>query len=427
MRVAPELWDALFDQLELGIAIWRLEDLDDDGSLVLVRSNPAATRALGIPFEQRWGMRFAEVFPSTTREHCKSYADVVRQASPLVLCEFGGDRGDEVQFDVHAYPLVDQHLCIVFANISELEKARKQAVHHGKFLDSILEHIPAMVFVKDAKHLRFERMNRAGEELLGMSRESLVGKDDYAFFPPAQAAFFQSADRETLRGGEILEIPEESIQTREGQRWLYTRKIPIAGSNGPEHLLGVSIDITTRKRAQLALERAEANFRTLVEHCPDAIFAQRSGRIAFANPAFVRLLGFGPRDDVIGRPVESILHPDDLALPNSQRFARGVDAYPAMELRCVQRSGEVIDVEATGVSCEFDGESAIVSVLRDVTVRRRAEASLRESQEELERRVEHRTAELLRARAVLQQEVDTRGRAEAALQQRDEQLRQAQK
>jgi two-component system, cell cycle sensor histidine kinase and response regulator CckA len=120
----------------------------------------------------------------------------------------------------------------------------------NSFLDSIIEHIPAMVFVKDAETLRYERFNRAGEELTGLSREAMLGKDDFDFFPATQARFFQEKDREVLASRRLVDIPEEPIQTPQGERWLHTKKIPILGPSGvPRYLLGISEDITDRKTA----------------------------------------------------------------------------------------------------------------------------------------------------------------------------------
>ena len=130
------------------------------------------------------------------------------------------------------------------------------------FLDSIVENIPDMIFVKDARELRFQRFNRAGERLLGYPRETLLGKSDLDLFPPAQASAFVAADRRVLASGKVLEIPEEVIQTRSGVRILHTKKLAIPGPDGaPAYLLGISEDITDRKRAeeqrmQLLEERA---------------------------------------------------------------------------------------------------------------------------------------------------------------------------
>jgi PAS domain S-box-containing protein len=126
------------------------------------------------------------------------------------------------------------------------------------FLDSIVENLPNMIFVKEAGELRFERINRAGEALLGLTRTELVGKNDFDFFPSEQAKFFQARDRDALHGGSVVDIPEEEIMTKGGPRWLHTKKVPVLDGRGaPRYLLGISEDITERRTAALALREAK--------------------------------------------------------------------------------------------------------------------------------------------------------------------------
>ena len=126
------------------------------------------------------------------------------------------------------------------------------------FLESIVENLPDMLFVKEAGELRFERFNRAGEELLGVTRAELVGKNDFDFFPRDQAEFFQARDRETLANRVVIDIPEEPIQTKSGKRWLHTKKVPVLDEQGtPKFLLGISEDITERRKDAAALKAAK--------------------------------------------------------------------------------------------------------------------------------------------------------------------------
>jgi PAS domain S-box-containing protein len=124
-----------------------------------------------------------------------------------------------------------------------------------------------MLFVKDAKDLRFVRWNKAGEDLVGFKREELIGKNDYDFFPKEEADAFTANDREVLEGGILVDISEEPINTaKQGLRLLHTRKVPIMDAEGkPRYLLGISEDITGQKRIEAQLENRVLQLNFLSE------------------------------------------------------------------------------------------------------------------------------------------------------------------
>jgi PAS domain S-box-containing protein len=153
-------------------------------------------------------------------------------------------------------------LCIAFAVytdnlIRKFRATARKAQTAEKFLNSIIDNIPAMIFIKDAQELRFVRVNAAGEELLGLTTPKLIGRNDHDLFPQAQADFFTAKDREVLKAGTVLTIPEEEIDTRlHGKRVLHTRKVPVLDDSGqPAFLLGISDDITDIKRTQEELQQ----------------------------------------------------------------------------------------------------------------------------------------------------------------------------
>ena len=154
-------------------------------------------------------------------------------------------------------------------------------------IQSIVENIPDMIFVKDAKHLRFVLFNKAAEDLLGYSRENLIGKSDYDFFTPKEAEFFIRMDREVLRRGALLDIPEEPIHTRrKGIRILHTKKIPILDRSGKARfLLGISEDVTDQKRLEKEVLRiSEREHRRIGQDLHDGLGQQLTG-IAFMAEA----------------------------------------------------------------------------------------------------------------------------------------------
>ncbi len=118
-----------------------------------------------------------------------------------------------------------------FHDISERKKAEAALMESKTLTDAVVENVPLMIFLKEARDLRFVIFNRAGEELLGYDRQALIGKNNLDLFPPEQAAQFMEKDREVLDGDTgMLDIPEEPIMTaKKGLRLLHTRKVCIRG------------------------------------------------------------------------------------------------------------------------------------------------------------------------------------------------------
>ncbi len=148
-------------------------------------------------------------------------------------------------------------------DIDDIKRAQGELLDAKAIVESVVENMPFMLFLKEATDLRFVMFNRAGEELLGYDRKALLGKNNLDLFPPEQAAHFMDKDREVLDGETgILDIPEEAILTaKKGERLLHTRKVCIRGPDGTtKYLLGISEDITERKLAEAEHEKLQVQF-----------------------------------------------------------------------------------------------------------------------------------------------------------------------
>ncbi|WP_231989368.1 PAS domain S-box protein [Nitrospira japonica] len=234
----------------------------------VVEWNPQAERIFGFSREEAMGKPLVElIVPGDQRaahiEGLKRYLATGTERMLRQRIEVAALRKNGARFpaELTVIPLMlgkDVLFSSFIRDISERQRAEDALRQTTAFIESLFEHLPDMVFVKDAQDLRFVRFNKAGEALLGYSRSDLLGKNDYDFFPKQEADFFTAKDRETLAGGCLIDIPEEPVQTKDmGVRLLHTKKIPICDDDGtPRYLLGISEDVTERKEAEAELVRA---------------------------------------------------------------------------------------------------------------------------------------------------------------------------
>ena len=268
-------------------------------------------------------------------------------------------------------------------DISDRKRAEMETAEMRNFLDSIIENIPNMVFVKDAETLSFLRFNTAGEKLLGYSREELLGKTDFDFFPPEEANFFKAKDKEVLAQTSIVDIPQETIQTKhQGIRILHTKKIPILDESGqPQYLLGISEDITEQIES-------EHRLRQIARHLPGVIYqfrmrADGSFHFPFASEGIQEIYGVTPqevREDAT--PVLSVLHPDDLDRVYQSILESAASLAPwHCEYRVCFDDGRVIWVIGYATPQRILDDSTVwYGYIKDISDRKQIEIALQESE-----------------------------------------------
>ncbi|WP_164913679.1 PAS domain S-box protein [Methanoculleus taiwanensis] len=192
------------------------------------------------------------------------------------------------------------------------------------------------------------------------------------------------AARAAFSTGEVTRI-EKFVPYR--GRWFDIVAQPIKdGSGEVVRVLESFTDITERKHVEEALRESEAKYRTLVETALDIVLIHDGDRILYINPTGVTLLGAPSPDEILGRKVLEIVHPDfrDRVRENYTKDLRG-EPSPAAQFQILRLDGTSFWVEGKGVRTSIAGTPVVQVIMRDITERKQAEDALRESQAALEK------------------------------------------
>ncbi len=293
---------------------------------------------------------------------------------------------------------------LFYQNITERKENEKKAKDASNFLNSIIENIPNMIFMKHANDLRFVLFNRAGENLLGYDRKDLLGKNDYDFFPKEQADFFTQKDRDVILQTEIVDISEEMIDTPKGTRILHTKKLPLFDENGkPEYLLGISEDITERKESEKKIRENIERYDRLTKTVPGALYDyvlhhDERSQMIFISSKCVEIFEIEAEEIMKDMSVIwAMTHPDDLErFSKENEYAARFGEHFNSEVRIITPSGKEKWVEMTSRPNPVDNPDEPViwsGFVIDITNRKLAEEKIRtllNEKELLLREVHHR-------------------------------------
>ena len=185
---------------------------------------------------------------------------------------------------------------------------------------------------------------------------------------------------------------EFRIVTKSGQvRWIREHAEPEWDETQKRvvRIYGAAQDITERQQAEATLRASEERFRVLAEQSSDVILLTDADAIMmYASPSLTRIMGYA-LEDIVGHRGFEFVHPEDLPHLTQQLsdlLERGAGLAAEALLRMQHRDGSWRWVEAVVTNLlDMPGVRALVTTLRDVTERKRAQEVVQQAQEQLER------------------------------------------
>jgi PAS domain S-box-containing protein len=256
---------------------------------------------------------------------------------------------------------------------------RIQAEARNK-LQIFLDNIPMLAWLKDAEG-RYEMVNEASSQLCGRALNDMLGKTVFDVYPLETAEEFSLEDRQVIKTGSRLEF-EKAIRIDSGDKIYHTIKTPILDGEGAvSGTAGISWDVTEQRQAVEALQR----FKILVDHSRDIILFVRYHdlRIMEANLAAQLAYGYS-REQLLATSVPDLrAFSPDPALADQREEA---DKHGIIFETAHRRSdGSIFPVEVSSRGETIGEVRMLVSIVRDITERKRNEETLRRNETEYRR------------------------------------------
>ncbi|WP_377478459.1 MAG: PAS domain S-box protein [Microcoleus anatoxicus] len=405
------LYDQIVENMQIGLYVYHLENIDDDSTLRAIASNPAATKFTGLEMADVLGMTIDEIFPKSRSKNIPhAFASVIRSQKALEIEDLECDESDRITraFSIKAFPLPNNCVGVAFENITdrkilelELKLALEQTERSEQLLRTVLDKSSDWIFAKD-RDFRCILANNSFAKGIGKKLDQIIGKSDLELviqkdIIDASAENIQKIRKDDLAvlAGENIHNPCEPATFADGSIHIFdTQKVPLRDQEGNIFaVLSFAHDITERHKSEAALRRSEARFRSLVVNIPGVVYRWWCDfSVCFISDAVYSLTGYPAADfrllsDRVSRTFTSVIYSEDLEQVEAT-IRRGIENKQSysLEYRLLAADGTIKWVWDKG-SPVFDEDGSVYcldGVIFDISDRYYAREALQQKTSELE-------------------------------------------
>lgn len=268
--------------------------------------------------------------------------------------------------------------------LEERVKLRTTELDNEKsLLGSLIDAIPDLIFYKDT-NFKFLGANKAFEKQIGYKKDEFIGKKDHNFIPEELAEKFEKSDAIIIENSEPVSMESEDIDS-DGKKIVFdTKKTPFFNEQGKLlGLIGISRDITLRKKDELRLKSQSAALKSAAN---GIVITNTSGDIVWVNPAFTKLTGYAWRE-VVGKSPRAL----NSGKHDKKFFSKMWNTIIAGktwqgEVINKKKNGDLYHEEMT-ITPVLDEKGEInqfVAIKNDITARKQLEEVMKKANERME-------------------------------------------
>jgi PAS domain S-box-containing protein len=297
-----------------------------------------------------------------------------------------------------------QGVVTTFTDITERKRIEEELRKSEEKSRDLIRHAPSGIFEMDLHGPRFKSVNDVMCQYLGYNREELLSMHPFDLLDDKSKIIFQERIRKKLAGENIDDSVEYKVLAKDEREYYAVLHVTFTYKDGkPEGAMVIAHDITERKRAEDALLESEKELRLVADGVP-LLLAHISFELKylFVNQSYADWFHLS-KEEIIGRHISEILSPEGYkgAQPAIKKVLSGEKATFYL---VVQREGQPRSLDISFIP-QLDENGAVWSyytITQDITEHKLMEKELCRARDELEQRVQERTAELSHSREELE-------------------------
>ena len=390
LRESEEKFRTIFDESPIGIELYKTDGMQ-------VAANRASLKMFGI-LDQSEILGF-NLFEGTSldvekteklhRGESVAYQVVFDFEKVKQLKQYKTNRVGKAYFDYIITPLSDKKsktlngFLLQVQDITNRKQTEEELRKERLLLRTVIDNIPDSIYCKDTS-FRKTLSNKSDLRYMGVNSESeILGKTDFDLYSKEHAEKSFAVDQTVINSGKSILNTEELLLDENGQKqWLLTSKLPMKDEKGDIiGIVGIGRNITERRRNEEALTESERRYRTVLEQSLEAIYLYdlKTRMVLEANPAFCDLLGYSV-EEVKTLTLYDIVANDKFSIDTFMQKLSSTGGMPLGERIWRRKDGSDVQVEVTANKIELGGREILFFVGRDITDRKKAEQSLKESE-----------------------------------------------